>query len=220
MTLSRSLGETMPSFHRFFDLPPELRTQVLAHLVPTHQNLPLCSPISHPPLSLLLSHPLIYTPVSHAFFSLNTFSSSPETLSSVPAPARRQIRSLVLKLPRLREVHVSASAPLVSDALLNGSLRSLVISLRDGGLSLPGNGGGELPWGLCGTLVGLLSDPYLEIAELWVGGVHKEGWCEFHPGSRCCVQERGNGRRGPVKIDWRLMAGRMGDGVQIVAVGR
>lgn len=210
----------MSSFHHFFDLPPELRTQILSLLVPTHQTLSLSSSASHPPLALLLSHPLIYAPVSHAFFALNTFTSSPDTLSSVPATARRRIRNLVLDLPRLREAHVSASAPLLSDALLNGSLRSLVVSLRDGGLSLPGNRGGELPWGLCGTLVGLLSDPYLEVAELWVGGVHKEGWCEFHPATRCCVQGRGSGRRGPVKIDWRLMAGRMGDGVKIVAVGR
>ncbi|KAL2106648.1 hypothetical protein VUR80DRAFT_6424 [Thermomyces stellatus] len=214
-----SAKETVSSFHRFFDLPPELRTQILIHLVPTRQTLPLSSPASHPPLSLLLSHPLVYAPVSHAFFAFNTFAASPDALASVPAPTRRRIRNLVLELPRLREVHVSAVAPRLSDALLNGSLRSLVISLRDAGVSLPRNRGGELPWGLCRTLVELLSDPYLEVAELWVGGVHKDGWCEFHPGTGCYVQGRSRARR-PVKIDWGLMAARMGESVKIVAVGR
>lgn len=208
------------SFHQFFDLPPELRAQILSQLIPTHETIPLSSPLAHPPLPLLLSHALIYAPVSHAFFALNTFTTDPETLCTVPPPTRRRIRNLVLELPRLREAHISATAPLLSDALLNGSLRSLVVRLREGGLSLPANRG-ELPWGLCRTLVGLLGDPYLEVAELWVGAVHKEGWCEFHPGTPCGVKGgRVGGRRGPVEIDWRLMAQSLGDETRILAVGR
>lgn len=210
----------MSSFHRFFDLPPELRTQILAHLVPAHHSLSLSSSASHPPLALLISHPLIYAPVSHAFFTLNTFTSTPETLSSLPAPARRRIRNLVLELPQLREAHISASTPLLSDALLNGSLRSLVVSLRDAVVPVPRNRWADLPRGLCATLVQLLSDPYLEVAELWVGSIHKDRWCEFHPGTRCRMQERLYFGGGSVKIDWRLMAEKMGDGVKIVAVGR
>lgn len=199
-------------FHRFFDLPAELRTQILTLAIPTAQTLPLDDPASHPPLPLLLSHPLIYTPASHAFFTRNTFTATASTLAAVPAPTRRRIRVLTLDIPRLRQVHVSSAVPLLSDALLNGSLRALSISVRGGGF-----GRGGLPGGLCAALVGVLGDPYLEGAELWVEGVHREGWCEFHPGTRCW---REGGRPGFVRVDWRLLAARLGVGVSIVAVGR
>lgn len=209
----------MPSFHRFFDLPPELRAQILSHLLPAHQTLPLSSPTSHPPLPLLLAHPLIHLPTAHAFFALNTFASTPESLALLPRAALLRLRNLTVSLPRLREALVRAVTPLLSDALLNGSLRRLRIELREGGISLPNGAGAELPAGLCAELAGVLADPYLEGAELWVGGVHRAGWCEFHPGTECWVQG-GRGRRGPVEIDWRLMAGRLGGEVSIVAVGR
>lgn len=210
----------MSSFHRFFDLPPELRAQILSHLLPAHQTLPLTSSTSHPPLPLLLSHPLIHIPTTHAFFTLNTFISTPQSLAHLPRAALLRLRNLNLALPRLREAHVKTVLPLLSDALLNGSLRRLRIDLREGGVSLPGGAGAELPRGLCAEIAGVLADPYLEGAELWVGGVHRAGWCEFHPGTACWVQGVRGAKRGAVEIDWRLMAERLGGEVNIVAVGR
>ena len=215
-------------FPRFFDLPREIRDHILSYLVPTHETLHLHSPASHPPLNLLLAHPFIYESVTHLFFTTNTFITDhygTRILSTLPTPTLRRIRRLSVSVV-FRERPLKAEILLLSDAVLNGALRILSISIpphhpppsprsRSALLAPQARLWQQLPEGMCRDLVHLLADPYLERAALWVGFHHRAGWCRFHPGVDCPHTVGGKGPdgvfRGPIKIDLELLAERYGD---------
>lgn len=223
-------------FPRFFDLPREIRDQVLWFLVTTDQSLHLASSASQPPLNLLLAHPFLHESVCRLFFTTNKFTSSgiPELLD-VPAKTLRRIRRLrVAAVLRQRPLETLVAS--LSDAVLNGALRILELHIPPP--SVPGSatrapGGGrllgianpfehdpQLPEGMCRSLVHLLKDPYLERARLWIDFNHRAAWCRFHPGALCphTLRDdrelpglRGGVVPGPIEVDLGLLAERYGD---------
>ncbi|CAI4218663.1 unnamed protein product [Parascedosporium putredinis] len=204
-------------FPRFFDLPREIRDQVLWFLVTTDQSLHLASSASQPPLNLLLAHPFLHESVCRLFFTTNKFTSSgvPELLD-VPAKTLRRIRQLrVAAVLRQRPLETLVAS--LSDAVLNGGLRVLELHIP------PPNAfehDPQLPEGMCRSLVHLLKDPYLESARLWIDFNHRAAWCRFHPGARCphTLRDdrelpglRGGVVPGPIEVDLGLLAERYGD---------
>ncbi|WYZ44225.1 hypothetical protein EsH8_VII_000661 [Colletotrichum jinshuiense] len=135
------------NFDKFFDLPLEIRDQIISYLclVPNPIQVGPIEASEIPfPHDLLLSHPLIYAPGSALFYEQNRFilnlrsgpraaveraicDGSPWLLSN--ARARRRIKYLELSPGRLGNVFQSHISPAVADMILNGSLRHLKLVL-------------------------------------------------------------------------------------------
>jgi hypothetical protein len=128
--------------------------------------------------------------------------------------ALRRIARLTVGVDRLRQWIHDTAVPLVSGMIMHGSLRQLDLGLAtssSGRAGLDGTGSAP-PHRVCYTargfsapplsgLVGLLADPDLWVARMWVEADHDKAWCRFHedeggPSGREDEEEttRGEGR--------------------------
>ncbi|KAF6797547.1 hypothetical protein CSOJ01_12959 [Colletotrichum sojae] len=135
------------TFDKFFDLPLEIRDQIISYLclvpnpIQVGPNVDTEIPFPH---DLLLSHPLLYADGSAIFYEQNRFilnlrsrpraaieraicDGTPWLLNNVTA--RRRIKYLELSPGRLGNVFQSHISPAVADMVLNGSLRHLKLVL-------------------------------------------------------------------------------------------
>ncbi|KAK9769717.1 hypothetical protein AB5N19_08345 [Seiridium cardinale] len=132
-------------FFRFFDLPGELRTAILEHLVIIHSEVPVYAKretcTESPPMVLtdllLVSHQL-YREASGLFYGQNNFlvnlgtrrmyseiSSEGQLFSHDTVDARRRIRCLSLRVRRISGDFESVVVPPLMDMILNGCLKVL-----------------------------------------------------------------------------------------------
>ncbi|KAM0276587.1 hypothetical protein ACHAQH_006592 [Verticillium albo-atrum] len=134
----------VPEFDRFFDLPPEIREEILSYLTLSPEFIPLnpLTPETPFPHALLLSHPLLRTTASSLYYTLNTFlldlTAHPRaaTQRALAEPyhnillmpsARRRIRTLALRPARLGTAFTTLILPALKDMILAGSLRHLTV---------------------------------------------------------------------------------------------
>ncbi|OLN81765.1 hypothetical protein CCHL11_06877 [Colletotrichum chlorophyti] len=138
---------TNTTFDRFFDLPLEIRDQIISYLclLPNPVQVGPIETSEIPfPHDLLLSHPLLYAAGSALFYEQNRFAlnlrsgsraaveraicdGTPWLLSN--PRARRRIKHLELSPGRLGNVFQSHISPAVADMILNGCLRHLKLVL-------------------------------------------------------------------------------------------
>ncbi|KAH7027438.1 uncharacterized protein B0I36DRAFT_364641 [Microdochium trichocladiopsis] len=191
----------------FFDLPPELRADILGHLVvlpaPIDINLFGTGP-PIPALGLFLVSLQMYREASEIFYMENEFIVDSTThrlppelirdggfLSPQAQDTRRRIHRLTVDLRRVGGIFENSLAPALSDMTLCGTLRYLKIRLdlvAPPPVSMLGRRGGPAtdkapdlmtrsPWQ---ALFKLLDDPDLEHVEVWAGSEHYAIWCPFH----------------------------------------
>ncbi|KAF9875787.1 hypothetical protein CkaCkLH20_06719 [Colletotrichum karsti] len=141
-------GGNNNTFDKFFDLPLEIRDQIISYLclIPNPIQVGPTADSEIPfPHSLLLSHPLLYGPGSAVFYEQNRFvlnlnnkpRAAVERAVCNPATpwllnnprARRRVRHLELSPGRLGTVFQTHISPAVADMILNGSLRHLKLVL-------------------------------------------------------------------------------------------
>lgn len=142
------------SFDRFFDLPPEIRGQIISHLVLTPHPISIKPLLTeqephHPmripfPHALFLSHPSIYTTASSLYYEQNLFlldlvpdsrAQTERVLSATKSsplqalynpPTRQRIRHLdVHHDNRLGPSFERHARPALADMILHGALRHL-----------------------------------------------------------------------------------------------
>ncbi|KAJ2981077.1 hypothetical protein NUW58_g6779 [Xylaria curta] len=202
---SPKMDPTIPptSFFRFFDLPAELRTNILSHLLISKYgivlyNCTLFGPTTRDKVTALyvfLVNIQMYQEASAIFYGKNRFIINGQShrlpghltkpggfLSSEGQDARRRVRSLYLYLTRVGGEFKDILAPAISDMILSGSLRRLKICLGPPS-SHPGVIAPETdmmtkqPFQ---DLLNLLADPDLEHVQLCVWKVHWSIFCPFH----------------------------------------
>ncbi|KAH6692659.1 hypothetical protein F5X68DRAFT_60041 [Plectosphaerella plurivora] len=143
------------TFDRFFDLPPEIRTQILSPLVLVPGPIfisPTATTVIPFPHALFLSHPAIYAAASTLFYEHNVFvldlvsgsraaieralvdeswsagdGGGPDMLRN--EGARRRIRHLEFIPGRLGTAFRSHVRPVIADMLLSGALRHLKVAI-------------------------------------------------------------------------------------------
>ncbi|KAH6657742.1 hypothetical protein BKA67DRAFT_532936 [Truncatella angustata] len=137
------------SYFRLFDLPGELRTAVLEHLVIIHSDIPVFAKketcTESPPMVLtdllLVSHQM-HREASGLFYTMNNFIvnlASRRMLSDIVQEgqlfgpdvldARRRIRSLSLRVRRISGDLESVAVPTLTDMILHGNLRILDVGI-------------------------------------------------------------------------------------------
>ncbi|KAK3187600.1 hypothetical protein K4F52_003658 [Lecanicillium sp. MT-2017a] len=148
--------------------------------------------------------------------------------------ARRRIRSLRVKLDRLRGWIDVSVVPVLADMVLHGSLSDLSITIHE---SIGGGHGGSkdtkrvrnqrggdmgdasiLARPPVAGLLRVLADPYLRSARLLVTATHGSVWCPFHdvtaPCSAAAVLSSGESAKremlaashgGLVEVDWQAI---------------
>ena len=133
--------------------------------------------------------------------------------------ARRRLRSLRVKLDRLRGWIDASIVPVLADMVLQGNLTELSICIYEneaGGRR--GTNTGDVSVLRRPPLVGLLrllADPYLRSAKLLVSPVHGRVWCPFHETTGTCETASAPtmdesaassySRGALVEIDWRAI---------------
>ncbi|TDZ66072.1 hypothetical protein CTRI78_v003210 [Colletotrichum trifolii] len=138
-------------FDKFFDLPLEIREQIISYLCLTPlpvQVAPTATSEIPFPHDLFLSHPLLYTAASTVFYEQNRFvlnlrgpraaleraicggsANEPPCWLLANPRARRRVRHLELSPGRLGNVFQNHISPAVADMILNGALRHLRLVL-------------------------------------------------------------------------------------------
>ncbi|KAI1766641.1 hypothetical protein GGR53DRAFT_194198 [Hypoxylon sp. FL1150] len=191
---------------RFFDLPPELRSAILAHVlvsedcarVVLHNATLFSPPLSDLTgiLSVFLVSAQMYREASAVFYAENCFVLNAQShrlphhltsqggfLSEECQGARRRVRRLAIHLTRVGGEFERVLGPALSDMVLNGSLRDL--QLRLGPPSWRSRATRSLDPDMVQrppfqALLRLLSDPYLEKVEFLAWKVHLTVFCPFH----------------------------------------
>ncbi|KAI1170010.1 hypothetical protein F4777DRAFT_570947 [Nemania sp. FL0916] len=137
-------------YFRFFDLPAELRTSILSHLLISKygivlHNCTLFGPATSDKVTavhLFLVNVQMYQEASAVFYGQNRFILNGQShrlpghltkpggfLSSQAQDARRRVQTLYLYLTRVGGEFETVLAPAISDMILSGSLRRLRICL-------------------------------------------------------------------------------------------
>ncbi|GAP85355.1 hypothetical protein SAMD00023353_1001610 [Rosellinia necatrix] len=191
------------SYFRFFDLPAELRTNILSHLLALRHGVILfnCTMFGSPydkvtVLRIFLVNVQMYQEASAIFYGQNIFTINAQShrlpwhltkpggfLSPQGQDARRRVQTLSIYLNRVGGEFENVLAPTLSDMILSGSLRKLKISLgspnphhaRTSGPSIDITARPPFQ-----SLLNLLADPDLLHAELCVWKVHWDIFCPFH----------------------------------------
>ncbi|KAI1425772.1 hypothetical protein F5Y12DRAFT_713851 [Xylaria sp. FL1777] len=195
---------TSTSSFRFFDLPAELRTNILSYLLISKYGIVLYNYTLFgltardkvTVLYLFLVNVQMYQEASAIFYGKNRFILNGQShrlsghltkpggfLSPQGQDARRRVQTLCLFLTRVGGEFENVLAPAVSDMILSGSLRKLKICLgppssqhaRTSGPSI-----NMLATGPFQALLNLLADPDLRHVELCVWKVHWGVFCPFH----------------------------------------
>ncbi|KAI0466597.1 hypothetical protein F4859DRAFT_292309 [Xylaria cf. heliscus] len=191
------------SYFRFFDLPAELRTDILSHLMISKYgvilyNCTLFGPTARDRVAVIyvfLVNIQMYQEASAIFYGQNRFILNGQShrlpghltkpggfLSPQGQDARRRVRTLSLYLTRVGGEFEDILAPAITDMILSGSLRKLKICLGPPS-SHPRISGPDidmmtrLPFQ---ALLNLLADPDLQHVELCVWKVHWAVFCQFH----------------------------------------
>ncbi|KXJ91577.1 hypothetical protein Micbo1qcDRAFT_195638 [Microdochium bolleyi] len=196
----------MATSFNFFELPPELRADVLRHLVvyPTAIDINLFgSGQCISAVDLFLVSFQMYREASELFYLENEFAVDSTThrippelirdggfLSPQAQDTRRRIHRLTVDLRRVGGMFENSLAPALSDMTLCGTLRHLRVRLdlvAPPPVSMVSRQGPAVdkapdlmarsPWQ---TLFKLLDDPDLEKVEVWAGSEHYAIWCPFH----------------------------------------
>ncbi|KAI0158197.1 hypothetical protein GGR57DRAFT_38827 [Xylariaceae sp. FL1272] len=190
------------STFRFFDLPAELRTNILSHLlvskkgVVLHNRTLFGSPVDKYLyiLCIFLVNVQMYQEASAIFYNQNQFVLNAQShrlpthlkspggfLSQGGQDGRRRVHTLALLLTRVGGEFEDILAPAISDMILRGSLRRLKICLGPP-TSHPTKGPGcnILSRSPFKALLRLLADPDLHHVELLVWKVHWAAFCPYH----------------------------------------
>ncbi|KAI1193252.1 hypothetical protein F5X97DRAFT_45687 [Nemania serpens] len=189
---------------RFFDLPAELRTSILSHLLISKYgivlyNCTLFGPAAHDRVTVVhifLVSIQMYQEASAIFYGRNRFILNGQShrlpghltkpggfLSPQGQDARRRVQALSLYLTRIGGEFENTLAPAISDMILTGCLRRLKICLGPPSAHHPRISGPDihmmarLPFQ---TLLNLLADPDLQHVELCVWKAHWAVFCPFH----------------------------------------
>ncbi|KAI1497047.1 hypothetical protein F5X99DRAFT_42298 [Biscogniauxia marginata] len=191
---------------RFFDLPGELRSAILQHLLVSEWDIVLHNQtiLRLPPpgrgaataQSVFRVSAQMYAEAAAVFYAQNRFVINAQShrlpahltgrggfLSPQGRDARRRVRDLTVLLTRVGGEFEDVLAPALSDMVLCGGLRRLRLRL--------GPPAGVRPfrrvadWDLLRrppfqSLLRLLADPYLDSVELSVWRVHWAALCPFH----------------------------------------
>ncbi|KAI0021100.1 hypothetical protein F4780DRAFT_778851 [Xylariomycetidae sp. FL0641] len=184
----------------FFDLPAELRSAVLFHLLVSDQGIVLHTQTLHSPplsgprgiLSVFLVNLQMYQEASAIFYTNNLFILNAQShrlpihltgeggfLSAQAQDARRRVHSLTLYLSRVGGEFEDILGPALSDMVLCGKLRALKLCLgAPAARSLPQSDMIHRP--PFQSLLKLLSDPDLENVDFLISKVHWAILCPFH----------------------------------------
>jgi len=168
--MSRTTQKPFP----FLDLPPELRTKILLHLLQQPSPISLSSLAATYPHALLLVSSQIHAEVLSVYLSTNTFALTLRRHNDIlgpflSSPSRFLVRTLEISIVRwgANDFFVRKFAPMIEDMILKGGLRRLVVGVSNAHSKIPGRGGsygtGRENWRV---LMELLRDPYLEKGEL------------------------------------------------------
>ncbi|KAI0882207.1 uncharacterized protein GGS22DRAFT_49068 [Annulohypoxylon maeteangense] len=237
---------------RFFDLPPELRGAVFSQLLVSDESIilhdttffTLPSAGNWNFLNVFLVNMQMYQEASAIFYSMNRFTLNAHShrlpvhltsrggfLSEEGKDARRRVRNLTLYLTRVGGEFERVIGPALSDMVLNGNLRELVMRLGPPsslGASRPPERDMEQrpPFQ---ALLRLLADPYLEKVKLLAWKAHLAIFCPFHlriNSSRTDTESVDNqgiailrNSTGWVELDWRAMVDVYAPGQKIVRIG-
>ncbi|KAI0410168.1 hypothetical protein F4802DRAFT_17084 [Xylaria palmicola] len=188
---------------RFFDLPAELRSNILCYLLISKYGIVLYNCTLFGPTArervmviyIFLVNIQMYQEASAIFYGQNRFILNGQShrlpghltkpggfLSPQGQDARRRVQTLSLYLTRVGGEFENILAPAISDMILSGSLRKLKICLGPPS-SHPRIAGPDmemmtrLPFQ---ALLNLLADPDLQHVELCVWKVHWAVFCPFH----------------------------------------
>ncbi|KAI0517147.1 hypothetical protein F5B22DRAFT_130335 [Xylaria bambusicola] len=202
------------SYFRFFDLPAELRTNILSYLLISRYGIVLynCTLFGLTAtdrvtfLYIFLVNVQMYQEASAIFYSRNRFILNGQShrlpghltkaggfLSPQGRDARRRVQTLSLYLTRVGGEFENVLAPAISDMILSGSLRSLKICLgppssQHARISGPNiNIMTTVPFQ---ALLDLLADPDLQHVELCVWKVHWSIFCRFHENLEASTKEK------------------------------
>ncbi|KAI2472585.1 hypothetical protein F4781DRAFT_343949 [Annulohypoxylon bovei var. microspora] len=238
---------------RFLDLPPELRGAIFSELLVSEDNiilhdttlftLPLSGPWSF--RNVFLVSMQIYQEASAIFYSQNRFTLNAHShrlpvhltsrggfLSEEGQDARRRVRSLTLYLTRVGGEFERVIGPALSDMVLSGSLRDLVLRLGPpsslGANRMPDPDMVQRP--PFQALLRLLADPYLETVKLLAWKAHLTVFCPFHGKANSSIRSdtesvdsQGTAilRNSPgwIELDWKAMVEVYGVGQKIVRIG-
>ena len=130
--------------------------------------------------------------------------------------ALRRVGRLSVRLDRLRGWMTDRVVPLVADMILRGQLAMLDVFLATDA-SVPTSPlrhakhllGYDpvmlVPGSPLAGIMGLLADPYLRSARMYIQVGHMAEWCRFHEGGRGeeCSENGGDDR--VMEVDWRGM---------------
>ncbi|KAG7140851.1 hypothetical protein HYQ45_002568 [Verticillium longisporum] len=133
-----------PEFDRFFDLPPEIREDIISYLTTAPDLIPLnpLTPFTPFPHDLFLSHPLLHATASLLYYTSNTFildltaharAATERALADpyhnilLTPSARRRIRHLTFRPARLGTAFTTLVLPALTDMILAGRLRHLTV---------------------------------------------------------------------------------------------
>ncbi|KAH9893037.1 hypothetical protein F4778DRAFT_306719 [Xylariomycetidae sp. FL2044] len=183
----------------FFDLPAELRSAILTHLLVSdygvilHNQTFLQEPAM---LDIFLVNLQMYQEASAIFYTQNRFIVNAQShrlpvhlvgsggfLSQEGQDARRRVRALTLMLTRVGGEFGSTLGPTVSDMVLCGSLRELKLCIGQPPSLHPSRRVPDLDMvsrAPFQALLTLLADPDLAKVELSVWKVHWAVLCPFH----------------------------------------
>ncbi|KAI0895910.1 hypothetical protein F4806DRAFT_75409 [Annulohypoxylon nitens] len=238
---------------RFFDLPPELRGAILSQLLISDENIilhdttlfTLPSPGNWNFLNVFLVNMQMYQEASTIFYSQNRFTLNAHShrlpthltsrggfLSDEGQDARRRVRSLTLYLTRVGGEFERVIGPALSDMVLNGCLRELVLRLGPPS-SLGANRTPDpdmVQRAPFQALLRLLADPYLEKVKLLAWKAHLTVFCPFHGKVNTStrtdtesVDSQGTAilrnSSGWIELDWRAMVEVYAPGQKIVRIG-
>ncbi|KAI1131803.1 hypothetical protein F5Y10DRAFT_35325 [Nemania abortiva] len=194
------------SYFRFFDLPGELRANILSNVLISSTGIVLHdrtlfgpTPTAHggvTALRVFLVSIQMYQEASAIFYGQNCFilnglshrlprhlTRTGGFLSSQGQDARRRVRTLYLYLTRVGGEFETILAPSISDMILSGRLRRLKICLGPPSSHNSRRSGPDVDM-MARTpfqaLLTLLADPDLQHVELCVWNVHWALFCPFH----------------------------------------
>ncbi|KAI0421782.1 hypothetical protein F5X98DRAFT_222853 [Xylaria grammica] len=192
------------SCFRFFDLPAELRTNILCHILISKYGIVLynCTLFGLTArdrvtvLYIFLVNIQMYQEASAIFYGKNRFILNGQShrlpghltkpggfLSPQGQDARRRVQTLCLYLTRVGGEFENILSPAISDMILSGSLRRLRICLGPPSSQHARISGPDidmmtrLPFQ---ALLNILADPDLRQVELCVWKVHWAIFCPFH----------------------------------------
>ncbi|KAI1331356.1 hypothetical protein F5Y16DRAFT_359733 [Xylariaceae sp. FL0255] len=187
---------------RFFDLPAELRLDILSRLLLSKYGIILHNHTLFEPnvvnqvsiLNIFLVSVQMYQEASAIFYSQNCFTINAQShrlpihltkpggfLSEQGQDARRRVHTLALYLTRVGGEFEDILRPAIADMILSGSLRRLKVCLGQPTSHPSRSSGSDVvtrpPFK---ALLELLGDPDLDNVELLVWKVHWSTFCPFH----------------------------------------